>query len=155
LGIVEFFPEGLMGSTSARRIFIGLVAAGALTAGAAAGADSAQASTTRTCQPAPQAPLVNNLCVTVVNGQVWGDFLYIGTGTLTVDDILLAACNAANTSCSEVPGSHATSQRTPALPAAPGQNYKTCIFFHIRFSTLDNRGYSGCSPLATAPAGIR
>ncbi len=138
-----------MGSNSVRRIFIGLAVASTLTAGTAVGADSAQATISRVCQVV-NAPLVNNLCVTAADGRVSGDFLYIGSGTLTVDALFLGACNAANTSCTEVPGSRTTSTRTPSLPATPGQNYKSCIIYHLSFNGLNNQSYSGCTPLVTA-----
>jgi hypothetical protein len=138
-----------MSIAGARGILIGLVAVSALTAGSAGGAQAATA-LPLACQAVPGAPLINNICVSAANGQVSGTLLHVSTGTLTVDDIFLAACNAANTSCTTVPGSHATAQSTPTLPATPGQNYKSCVFFHLRFGLLDNRSYSGCSPLVSS-----
>jgi hypothetical protein len=141
-----------MGITTVRSMFIGLVAAGALTVGTAGGAAAAQPALAPlfACQAVPGAPLINNICASISNGQIRGTLLHVSNGTLTVDDIFLAACNAANTSCTEVPGSHATLPSTPTLPATPGQNYKSCVFFHLRFGVLDNRDYSGCSPLVSS-----
>lgn len=136
-----------------RGAFVGLMAAGALTAGAAEAANAAEAALAFppiACQPIPGAPLPSNICTTVNNGLVRGFANYFGTGTVTPERIFIYQCDAAQTSCTLVPGSRVVAMTTPSLPAAAGANYKTCVSFSVRVGLLDIRHYSGCSPLASA-----
>jgi hypothetical protein len=87
--------------------------------------------------------LVATVCTWIMNSQVSGHLTPLVSGAV-VDDLFLAQCNAAGTTCTDISGSHTTALITPSFPAVTGHYYKTCAFFHVQ-----TRDYNGCSPLAT------
>jgi hypothetical protein len=97
--------------------------------------------------PSGGGSLVATVCTWIMSGQVSGHLTPLVSGAV-VDDLFLAQCNATDTACTTIPGSHSTTLLTPSFPAIAGQYYKTCAFFHVRQLT-QTRNYSGCSPLAT------
>jgi hypothetical protein len=118
-------------------------AAAALPLGATAGASSFTCSSVIGTDG-----LVATVCTDIVSGQVKGRLTPLVSG-LEVDDLILAKCDAAETSCTTL--AETTALVTPAFPAKSGKHYETCAFFHVRESPTVVRNYSGCSPFAVAP----